>query len=107
MWVAIPRVQGPVPRSAEVGGGVRPAAGRGGEAGLAPPRSSSPAQVGGSGLAGDSATRRRRGSWFPGKSRPRQGWASLGAPPLTAVISVHVPLGIRELLAAPTWKSCL
>lgn len=40
-------------------------------------------------------------SW--GSPRPRQGWAFLGAPSLPgAAVSVHVLLGIRELLAAPT-----
>lgn len=40
-------------------------------------------------------------SW--GSPRPRQGWASPGAPSLPgAAVSVHVLLGIRELLAAPT-----
>ena len=39
-------------------------------------------------------------SW--GSPRPRRGWASR-VPPLPAVaVSVHVLLGIRELLAAPT-----
>lgn len=40
-------------------------------------------------------------SW--GSPRPQQGWASLGAPfPPPGAVSVHVPHGIRELLAAPT-----
>lgn len=43
------------------------------------------------------------GPGFLGKSPPSAGLASLGAPsPPAVAVSVHVPLGIRELLAAPT-----
>lgn len=45
-------------------------------------------------------------AWVPaswGSPRPHQGWALLGAPsPPAVAVSVYVPLGIRELLAAPT-----
>ena len=93
------------PESAEVGGGVRPAAGRGGEAiTSAPLDAAAPHRWAGPGWRGDSCNAQE--AWVPvswGSPRPRQGWASLGAPsPPAAVISVHVPLGIRELLAAPT-----
>ena len=82
------------PESAEVRGGVRPAAGRGGEAVTSAPLDApAPHRWAGPCWRGDSCNAQEAWvlvSW--GSPRPRQGWASLGAPsPPAAAISVHVP----------------
>jgi hypothetical protein len=78
--------------------------GRGGGRDCCPQTLASPHWWAGSGPRGDSL--KARETWVPaswGSPRPQHRWASLGAPaPPEAAVWVGVPLGIRELLAAPT-----
>lgn len=78
--------------------------GRGGCQNCSPLTRPPPRWWAGPGWRGDSS--KALEAWVPaswGSPRPQQGWASLGAPfPPPVAVSVHVPPGIRELLAAPT-----
>lgn len=106
MWGTIPGGPGspPIPNHQKSRG--KPAAWWGGEAAkiAAPYALPPPHWWAGPGWRGDSS--KALEAWVPaswGSPRPQQGWASLGAPfPPPVAVSVHVPLGIRELLATPT-----